>query len=78
MFEPLIYLILIVAGLAALPSAVALAVSLARGDHARTERVLDFYIRVSETSADALIGALRIFRRKDVQQLPPPNNEHST
>jgi hypothetical protein len=62
-------------GLAVFFGTVPLAVALMRRDHQRVDRILDLYIEIFQASAAAIIGALRIFRRREVSSsdkaLPP-------
>jgi hypothetical protein len=69
MFDPLIYLLYAVTGFTVFFGVVPLAVAWIRGDHQRVDKILDLYIEIFQASAAAIIGALRIFRRKD----PPPS-----
>lgn len=83
MFDPLIYLLYAVTGFAVFFGTVPLAVALLRGDHERVNKILDLYIEIFQASAGAIIGALRIFRRKelppgDVQPLPPNDTKQIT
>lgn len=82
MFDPLVYLLYVVTALAVFFGTVPLAIAVMLGDRPRIERLMDLYIEVFQASAAAIIGALRIFRRKDSpqelpqrdnKQLPPPN-----
>ena len=68
MFDPLIYLLYAVTGFAVFFGTVPLAMALLRRDHQRVDKILDLYIEIFQASAAAIIGALRIFRRKE---LPP-------
>jgi hypothetical protein len=78
MFEPLLYLLYAVTGFAVFFSLLPLVVAAALGDRGRIERLLDIYIDVFQASSSAVIGALRIFRRKELSSpyetnpLPPP------
>lgn len=73
MFDPLIYLLFAVLFMAMFFGTVPLAVAVLRGDKQRIDRILDLYIEVFAASAAAIIGALRIFRRKsNPPELPTP------
>jgi hypothetical protein len=74
MFDPLNHLLYAVTGFALFFGTVPLFVALMRRDHHRVDQILDLYIEVFHASVAAIIGALRIFRRKDrteVTVLPP-------
>jgi hypothetical protein len=82
MFDPLIYLLFAVLGLTLFFGTVPLIVALKRQDKPRLERLLDLYIEVFAAGASAIIGALKIFRRKDnpykimpkdTKEQPPPD-----
>jgi hypothetical protein len=69
MFDPLLYLLAAVMLLTLFFGTVPLIIALKLGDRARLDRLLDLYTEVFAHSASAIIGALRIFRRKET---PPP------
>jgi hypothetical protein len=83
MFDPFIYLLLSVVGLTLFFGTIPLIIAVKLGDRSRVERVLDLYLEVFKAGAGALIGAFRIFRRKDslpelqsseTKRLPPPDS----
>jgi hypothetical protein len=65
MFDPLIYLLLTVLGLTLFFGVVPLIIAIMLDDKSRIERLLDLYTEVFAAGAAAIIGALKIFRRKD-------------
>lgn len=83
MFDPLIYLLIAVLALTLFFGTVPLILAVTLGDRQRLERLLDLYTDVFAAGASAIIGALRIFRRKDTppelpkdetKKLPPPTS----
>ena len=70
MFDPIVYLLYAVTGFAVFFGTVPLAVALIRRDQQRIDRMLDVYIEVFKASAEAIISAMRMFRRKN---LPSPD-----
>ena len=75
MFDPLIYVLLTVAGLTLFFGTVPLIIAVKIGDKSRTERLLDLYTEVFAAGTAAIIGALKTFRRKD-GPLVTPHNDH--
>ncbi len=82
MFDPLIYLLAAVVGLTLFFGMVPLVLAVKLNDRTRLEQLLDLYTELFVAGAAAIIGALRIFRRKDnspelpprqEKNLPPPN-----
>ena len=72
MFDPLLYLIVAVVALTMFFGTVPRAVAAITRDRERINRLLDLYTDVFAAGAAAIIGALRIFRRKDgAPELPP-------
>lgn len=65
MFDPLIYLLAAVVALTLFFGMVPLIMAVKLGDRTRLERLLDLYTELFAAGASALIGALRIFRRKE-------------
>ena len=83
MFDPIIYLLGAVMVLTLFFGTVPLIVAVSLRDKTRLERLLDLYTEVFAAGASAIIGALRMFRRKenppsfptdDNARLPPPNS----
>jgi len=83
MFTFLVCLLFAVLGLTLFFGIAALLIAIKFGDQLRVERLLDLYIDVFAAGASAIIGALKIFRRRDVppeippstKTLPPPEKE---
>ena len=78
---PLVYLLFAVLGLTLFFGTVPLLIAIKLGDKSRVERLLDLYIEVFAAGASAIIGALKIFRRREIppkipaKTLPPPEKE---
>jgi hypothetical protein len=64
---PLVYLLFAVLGLTLFFGTVPLLIAIKLGDKSRVERLLDLYIEVFAAGASAIIGALKIFRRREMQ-----------
>jgi hypothetical protein len=85
MFDALTHLLLAVLGLTVFCGTMSLIISIVLNDRTRLERLLDLFIQVFAAGADAIIGALKIFRRKDHpspnlpfddhNKLPPPGSQ---
>ena len=75
MLDPVIYLLFAVIFMAMFFGTVPLVVAFKRGDQERIDKILDLYIEVFVASAGAIIGALKIFRRKETpNELRPPGD----
>jgi hypothetical protein len=81
MFDPLIYLLFAVLSLTLFSGMASLVIAIWLRDGRRLEKLLDSYLVVFESSAAAVIGALRMLQRKDTssklpedhrKRLPPP------
>jgi hypothetical protein len=65
MFDLLVYLLFVVAGLTLFYSTLTLIIALRLDDRPRVEKLLDLYTQWSAAGASAIIGALKIFRRRE-------------
>jgi hypothetical protein len=71
MFDPLVYLLAAVMFMVLFCGTIPLILALKLGDRTRLERLLDLYTEIASAAAAAIIGALRIFRRKESPELKP-------
>jgi hypothetical protein len=76
MFDPLIYLLFAVVAVVFFSGTVPLIMAVKLNDKHRLDRLLDLYTEVFAAGAAAIIGAMKMFRRKDdaedPKKLPSP------